>query len=331
MKSKYFILSLFFAMTPLMAFAQYYSGEVGKPFSLPEPTLSGGYVIYDSKFFSTSSHLYVEVTGIVEILSEFSGHEVVQCDYYCVRQYVVAGQTYRHYDNGTAYYYISCVGGGGNGGGGSGGGGGDSNDGWNNNDFFQDKTIEGHSMWFFVGTRASDNKHVAIVSPHDAVNSKSCVSQSTTGKVTIPETAKGLPVISIWNASFYGLTGVTEVVIPKSVEYVNTYSFLSCEGLKKITCLAETPPNGPKDLADYGVYFNTILYVPKGCKSKYTSAKGWENFKTIKEIGDPDSSSINEVQLDSPSTAVVYTISGQRIEKPHKGINIIGGKKIVVK
>jgi uncharacterized protein YjdB len=44
-----------------------------------------------------------------------------------------------------------------------------------------------------------------------------------------------------------------------------------------------------------------------------------------------DPSGINEVQLDSPSTTVVYTISGQRIEKPRKGINIIGGKKIVVK
>ena len=311
-------------MTPLMAFAQYYSGKVGDVISLPEPTLSGGYVIYNSQFFSTSSHLYVEVTGIVEILSEFSGYEVVQCDYYCVRQYVVAGQTYRHYDNGTAYYYISCVGGGGNGGGGS-------NDGWNNNDFFQDKTIEGHSMWFFAGTRASDKKKVAYVTPHEAVNSKSCVSQSTTGKVTIPETAKGLPVFGIYNASFYGLTGVTEVVIPKSVDFIDSGSFLSCEGLKKITCLAETPPNAKIYFADWGVFFNTILYVPKGCKSKYTSAKGWENFKIIKEIGDPDSSSINEVQLDSPSTTVVYTISGQRIEKPRKGINIIGGKKIVVK
>ena len=44
-----------------------------------------------------------------------------------------------------------------------------------------------------------------------------------------------------------------------------------------------------------------------------------------------DPSGINEVQLDGPSKTVVYTISGQRIEKTRKGINIIGGKKVVVK
>ena len=67
-------------------------------------------------------------------------------------------------------------------------------------------------------------------------------------------------------------------------------------------------------------------------------AKGWvpyeydSNQKKWIEYAGSDSSGIGNILTDSEGKeARIYTISGQRIEKPQKGINIIDGKKVVVK
>ena len=42
-------------------------------------------------------------------------------------------------------------------------------------------------------------------------------------------------------------------------------------------------------------------------------------------------SGIGDITMDSNSESTVYSLSGQRLQKPHKGLNIIGGKKVVMK
>ena len=46
---------------------------------------------------------------------------------------------------------------------------------------------------------------------------------------------------------------------------------------------------------------------------------------------EPDPSGISNVLIDENSVKPIYTLSGQRLAAPKKGINIIGGKKVVVK
>ena len=46
---------------------------------------------------------------------------------------------------------------------------------------------------------------------------------------------------------------------------------------------------------------------------------------------EPDPSGISTVMVDEKDGAPIYTPSGQRLVKPKKGINIIGGKKVVVR
>lgn len=66
---------------------------------------------------------------------------------------------------------------------------------------------------------------------------------------------------------------------------------------------------------------------------KYTStseaAGTWEikNFK----VSTDNPTSINKIEADKVSDGAIYNLSGQRLSKPAKGINIIGGKKVVVK
>lgn len=304
-----------------------YYGNVGDYISLPEPIPPvSTYTVMQMTYSTNSEHLYVVPgTSRVKIVSYFSYKEVVKCEYRMVRQYYVAGRLYEDWQTGTTYYYIECLGS-------------DPNPDpdpdpdpdpgtLNDGDYFQDYTPEGNLM-LFIFTHLY-GEACAIVVPNKYGGS--CIG-SANGKVTIPTKAKGYPVRRISNAAFYQLSDMTELIIPSSVTSIDTYAILSCSGLKSITCQCETPPtslSSDGNIFDYGVFYNTTLFVPKGCKSKYSSAKGWEKFKTIKEIG--EESAVDDVVISNVSTQGIYSLSGQRLDAPRKGINIIGGRKVIVK
>ncbi len=44
-----------------------------------------------------------------------------------------------------------------------------------------------------------------------------------------------------------------------------------------------------------------------------------------------DTTGIDELNSDAPRDTPVYNLRGQRLVAPQKGINIIGGRKVVVK
>lgn len=62
--------------------------------------------------------------------------------------------------------------------------------------------------------------------------------------------------------------------------------------------------------------------------------KGWKSYQYNHgwvEYEGSDPSSIDGVKLDKAIDAPIYNLNGQRLDKPRKGIIIIGGKKILVK
>ncbi len=66
-----------------------------------------------------------------------------------------------------------------------------------------------------------------------------------------------------------------------------------------------------------------------GFKVENTTAT-WVNFDNFK-LENISSSDINSIKTDHSHHAVIYDLSGQRLSKPQKGINIIGGKKVAIK
>ena len=127
------------------------------------------------------------------------------------------------------------------------------------------------------------------------------------------------------------------VIIPASVETIEERAFSGCKKLTSITLLQKNPIEIKDNVfgktlidIDYesGIYANAVLYVPSGTKEKYQSTAGWKNFKNIIEI---DPSGIKGIRTESVKSNSIYNLSGQRLTAPQKGINIIGGKKFVVK
>lgn len=170
-------------------------------------------------------------------------------------------------------------------------------------------------------------------------------------EVTLPSTLK-----AIEKMAFMTCRSLTEIKIPEGVTTFGMGTFSSCENLLKIwlpstladmgsltfsNCLiieeihiaATTPPvwnNKPFGL----IYESTKLYVPAGCKEAYQNSEvdengyGWSAFKQIEE--ENGGSGIDKV-VENFDGATYYTISGVRLDKPMRGMNIVRLKDGTVK
>ena len=150
--------------------------------------------------------------------------------------------------------------------------------------------------------------------------------------ITIPDGVK-----SIEGGAFEWCTGLTSVSIPNSVTSIETMAFYGCACLKEVFSYIEDPFEIYKDV--FGGYFvddqyveftTATLYVPVGTKAKYEATPAWNLFQNIVE---KDLTSIKEAvqQTFSATTSVIYSLSGQKLTMPKKGLNIIDGKKVVIK
>ena len=170
----------------------------------------------------------------------------------------------------------------------------------------------------------------------------------------------GNSVTSIGGKAFYNCDGLTSVTIPNSVTSIGEFAFRSCKGLTSVTI-----GNSVTSIGDYAFYDcklssiysllrepftikgkqsnsspfsvdifnNTSLFVPIGTIDKYKATDGWKDFLFIEE-GLP--TEIRDVVGNKTTENRRYTINGEIITTPKKGINIIKmsdgtTKKVLVK
>lgn len=76
-------------------------------------------------------------------------------------------------------------------------------------------------------------------------------------------------------------SSLTSITLPKGITSIGSATFLGCENLTSLYCLATTPP-----YCTYNPEFPslTTLYVPVGSKTAYETATYWENFASIVEM-----------------------------------------------
>ncbi|MCH5311368.1 MAG: leucine-rich repeat domain-containing protein [Prevotella sp.] len=147
--------------------------------------------------------------------------------------------------------------------------------------------------------------------------------------VTIPSS-----VASIDQGAFYGCSGLTSVTIPASVTSIGSYAFDYCNNLADFVSLIEEPFGVDYIVSDL-VYNNGTLYVPEGTIEKYKATDGWKQFLWIEEGVPMSIKQPNANGADAKETQR-YTIGGDIINNPQRGINIVKMsdgtvKKVIVK
>lgn len=118
------------------------------------------------------------------------------------------------------------------------------------------------------------------------------------------------------------------VIIGENINKIGSGAFNYCTSIKTIVSLIDNPFIIYSNTFSDKIFDNSTLYVPVGTIDKYKATNGWWNFKNIVE-GIP--SGIKSVHLDNDKDYPIYDINGRRLETPQKGINIINGKKVIMK
>lgn len=143
-------------------------------------------------------------------------------------------------------------------------------------------------------------------------------------EITIPNS-----VTTIGKYAFSRCTDLNNVTIGNSVTTIESRAFSNCKSIKEIHSLATTPPNCNNKTFEENIYSAASLYVPTGSLAAYLSTDVWKEFLNTKEF---DPAGINNVTIDEGNGGkIIYDLNGHRLSTPQRGINIINGKKVIIK
>lgn len=147
--------------------------------------------------------------------------------------------------------------------------------------------------------------------------------------ITIPNS-----VTTIGLAAFRDCSNLTTVIIGNGVTNVEHYAFRGCYGLRDVYCYVETVPETDNEAFNRSSIGECILHVPAVSVDNYKASYIWGAFKEVVPLTDSDSkpTGIDDVRCKiSDIRGTYYDLNGVRQSEAKRGINILNGKKVVVK
>ena len=127
-------------------------------------------------------------------------------------------------------------------------------------------------------------------------------------------------ITSISKFAFYGCSGLTSLTLPAGITSIGSYAFYGCSGLTSIYVYAEKVPKIGEDVFKGCEAKKCILYVPKGTYDDY-----WlSDFGYFENIVEFDATGIDKTTTSTDVEEVSrYSVNGQRLVGPTKGLNIV--------
>ena len=160
---------------------------------------------------------------------------------------------------------------------------------------------------------------LAIPSDVTSIGSATFYDCSGLTNLTIPS-----GVTSIGGYAFSGCSGLTSLAIPSGVTSIGDMAFSGCSGLSSIYVGWEIPLSS-RSIGASAFYMvdkeKCTLYVPKGAFQDYWLADVWGDFDNIVEY---DVTGVDKVTTSADAKEVSrYSVNGQRLSAPTKGLNIV--------
>ena len=139
-------------------------------------------------------------------------------------------------------------------------------------------------------------------------------------------------ITSIGEYAFCGCSGLTSLTLPAGITEIGSSAFSYCSGLTSIYVYSEKVPKIGSDVFYYVDKKKCTVYVPKGTYADYRSS----NFGYFENIVEFDPTGIDKTTTSTDVEEVSrYSVNGQRLVGPTKGLNIVkysdgSVKKVVV-
>lgn len=132
----------------------------------------------------------------------------------------------------------------------------------------------------------------------------------------------------IGDNAFYG-SGLMNVTIPSSVTTIGDNAFGDCTSITELYTFNPTPPDVGGGNFTNAQYLDMNVYVPQGSLETYQSADVWKNFWNLQEF---DTTGVETVRsVGNGSGAVYHDIQGRRLDASKNGLNIINGRKVMMR
>ena len=136
-------------------------------------------------------------------------------------------------------------------------------------------------------------------------------------------TSLNLPagITSIGNQAFQFCSGLTSLTLPADITSIGDEAFQGCSGLTSIYVYAEKVPEIGRNVFDGFYAKKCTLYVPMGTRDDYRLSDFGDYFENIVEF---DATGIDKTTTSTEVEEVTrYSVNGQRLSAPTKGLNIV--------
>ena len=127
-------------------------------------------------------------------------------------------------------------------------------------------------------------------------------------------------ITEIGTCTFWNCSGLTSLTLPAGITSISSYAFYGCSGLTSIYVYAEKVPEiGSNEFEGCDAEKCTV-YVPMGTRDDYRLSE----FGYFENIVEFDVSGIDKTTISTDVEEVArYSVNGQRLTAPTKGLNIV--------
>ena len=139
-------------------------------------------------------------------------------------------------------------------------------------------------------------------------------------------------IFGIGDNAFYGCSNLNSLTLSYELREINEYAFCDCNGLTSIYVYADKVPKMREDVFKGCDAKKCTIYVPKGTYGDSRSSE----FGYFENIVEFDATGIDKTTTSTDVEEVArYSVNGQRLVGPTKGLNIVkysdgSVKKVVV-
>ena len=125
----------------------------------------------------------------------------------------------------------------------------------------------------------------------------------------------------IGSRAFLNCSGLTSLTLPAGITWIGERAFYGCSGLTSIYVYAEKVPEIGSNAFERFDAKKCTLYVPMGTRDDYRLSEFGDYFENIVEF---ESTGIDKTTTSTDVEEVVrYSVNGQRLSAPTKGLNIV--------